>query len=239
MNVLAIGNSFSQDATRYLHQIAKADRFFLKVYNLNLGGCSLEMHWNNAENDLPVYELEVFGKRTGKKISIKEALLMDEWDFVTFQQVSNLSTDYSTFQPYLNSLSGYVKKYAPGAAQVIHQTWAYEQGSERLTAELGYKTREDMFADIKSAYQKAAADLGGLKIIPGGECFQKALSYGITNLYRDSYHASLGTGRYLLGLVWYRTLTGNSVLNNTFSNFDEPVDPAVVPVLKKIVDNAL
>lgn len=30
MKVLAIGNSFSQDATRYLHQIAKADKFDLK-----------------------------------------------------------------------------------------------------------------------------------------------------------------------------------------------------------------
>ena len=41
MKVLAIGNSFSQDATRYLHQIAKANQFDLKVVNLYIGGCSL------------------------------------------------------------------------------------------------------------------------------------------------------------------------------------------------------
>ena len=45
MNVLAIGNSFSEDATRYLHQIAKAQGTPLTVVNLVIGGCSLERHY--------------------------------------------------------------------------------------------------------------------------------------------------------------------------------------------------
>ena len=43
--VLAIGNSFSQDATHYLHQIAASDNVEMKVVNLYIGGCSLEQHW--------------------------------------------------------------------------------------------------------------------------------------------------------------------------------------------------
>ena len=35
MNILAIGNSFSQDATRYLNAIAKADNVDLTVVNLD------------------------------------------------------------------------------------------------------------------------------------------------------------------------------------------------------------
>ena len=36
----------------------------------------------------------------------------------------------------------------------MHQTWAYEQGSERLTQELGYRDQADMFADVKAAYEQ-------------------------------------------------------------------------------------
>ena len=38
MNVLSIGNSFSQDAQRYLHRIAKVDSFTLNTFNLYIGG---------------------------------------------------------------------------------------------------------------------------------------------------------------------------------------------------------
>ena len=44
MKVLAIGNSFSEDATRYLHDIAKADGVALEVANLYIGGCPLDRH---------------------------------------------------------------------------------------------------------------------------------------------------------------------------------------------------
>ena len=38
MNILAIGNSFSQYATRYINAIAKADNVDLTVVNLYIGG---------------------------------------------------------------------------------------------------------------------------------------------------------------------------------------------------------
>ena len=41
MNILSIGNSFSQDAQRYLHDIAKADGVVLSAFNLYIGGCPL------------------------------------------------------------------------------------------------------------------------------------------------------------------------------------------------------
>ncbi len=51
MKILAIGNSFSQDATRYLQDIAASAGEELFVRNLYIGGCSLEMHSKNiAEN---------------------------------------------------------------------------------------------------------------------------------------------------------------------------------------------
>ncbi len=233
MKILAIGNSFSQDATRYLHDIGLADGAHIKVVNLYIGGCSLETHWDNVRNNASLYSYELNGQETGKMISIKDALISDDWDYVTMQQVSNLSIDYNTYQPYLSYLSDFVRSYAPDACQVIHQTWAYEEGYERLTVELGYSSQLQMFEDLKAAYEMAAKDLGGLKIIPGGESFQIAMKNGVTNLFRDGFHASLGCGRYILGAVWYQALIGRSIMPNTFRTFDEPVDDETINILKK------
>ena len=42
--ILAIGNSFSEDATYYLHQILEHSGIENQVVNLYIGGCSLERH---------------------------------------------------------------------------------------------------------------------------------------------------------------------------------------------------
>lgn len=235
LKVLAIGNSFSQDATRYLHQIAKADGFDVEVLNLYIGGCSLEMHVNNINVNASAYEYQLNGERSEKKISILDALLSDKWDIVTLQQVSTQSVDYKTYQPFLNELSEYVKRCASKAMQIIHQTWSYEEGSEKLCQTMGYNTQKEMFEDLERAYNLAAKDLGGLKIIPSGKAFQKAIEYGLTNLHRDTFHASLGIGRYILGLTWYKTLTGNDIEKNSFNDFDEPVSEEEIAIAKKVV----
>ncbi len=114
MKVLAIGNSFSQDATRYLHQIAEADGTDLKVVNLFIGGCSLKRHYFNILNDIKDYDFEFNGENTRIKVSVREALKSDEWDVVTLQQVSNESFNYETYQPYLNELAEYVSFFCTG-----------------------------------------------------------------------------------------------------------------------------
>lgn len=51
----------------------------------------------------------------------------------------------------------------------------------------------------------------------------KALENGMEIVHRDTFHASLGFGRYLLGLVWYGFFTGRSVKHIPFDAFDVPV----------------
>ena len=71
IKILAIGNSFSQDATYYLHQIAAADDVDIKVVNLYIGGCSLERHWNNIQNEAEEYLLEENGCSCFRSLSIR------------------------------------------------------------------------------------------------------------------------------------------------------------------------
>lgn len=236
MNILSIGNSFSQDAHRYLHRIAKADGADLKTFNLYIGGCSLYRHYQNMLTENDEYMLEMNGESTGFKVSVQEALLNREWDVVTLQQVSSQSTDYDRYQPYLNELVDLVKTCAPKAKIVIHQTWAYEEGSQKLCELMGYKSHKDMFKDIKEAYSKAAEEIGADMVIPSGELFQKLIEAGIEKVHRDTYHATLGLGRYALGLLWYKALTGNDIVGNAFADFDEEVSEKDVETAKKCVN---
>ena len=72
-------------------------------------------------------------------------------------------------------------------------------------------------------------------IIPSGEVFGAMLESGIDKIHRDTYHASLGLGRYALGLTWYRFLTGNDIANNTFDDFDEEISEEQILIAKKCV----
>ncbi len=235
MEILSIGNSFSCDAQRYLHRIARADKFNLNTFNLCIGGCSLSRHYRNMLSEDRAYSLEMNGVGTGFNVSLKDALLNRDWDVITLQQVSHQAPNYETYQPYLNKLVEYVRLHVPKAKIVMHQTWAYEQNSQRLNIELGYTDHADMFTDIEKAYENAAKDIKADFIIPSGELFEKLLSEGIEKVHRDTFHAKLGIGRYALGLLWYAKLTGKEVKNNTFSDFDEEISEREINIAKKCV----
>jgi hypothetical protein len=237
MNILAIGNSFSQDATRYLHQIAAADGVKLNIANLYIGGCSLERHYRNMLSAERAYELQYNGQLTGFQVSLQEALLNRAWDVVTLQQASPYSMDPDSYFPYITELYAYVKKCVPKAKILIHQTWAYEDGSERLHNVAHFDTAADMFAAVETAYAFAAQKIGVDGIIPSGKLFRSLLDNGIEKIHRDTYHASLGLGRYALGLLWYRMLTGNCVSGNDFQTFDEPIPAEHIRIAKNCVDS--
>ena len=235
MNILSIGNSFSMDAQRYLHQIAKAGGSLINCYNLYIGGCPLSTHHRNMLSEERAYALEMNGTNTGFKVSLKEALLNRDWDVITVQQVSHRAPKYETFQPYLNTLVEYVRRLVPKAKIVVHQTWAYEQGSARLTIEQKYNDFREMLADVVNSYKLAAEEIGADFIIPSGEVFGEMLENGIEKVHRDTFHASLGLGRYALGLTWYTFLTKKDVADVWFNDFDEEVTEQDMAIAKQCV----
>ena len=98
-----------------------------------------------------------------------------------------------------------------------------------------------MFDNIKSAYAMASSDIGAEIVIPSGELMEKLPEMGIEKVHRDTFHASLGVGRYAIGLLWYAVLTGKDVENIPFCDLDEPASDedfkiakmAVMGILKK------
>ena len=236
MNILAIGNSFSQDATRYLHDLAKAAGQDLTVINLYIGGCSLSRHYRNMLSGERAYDLECNGHRTMFKVSLSEALLNRDWDYVTVQQASHDSTQYETYQPYLNELAAYIHRCAPKAKLLVHETWAYEQNSERLNVRMGYQDFREMYRDLHAAYVRAAKEIHADGIIPSGTLLMTLASHGYT-IHRDTFHASYGLGRYALALVWLRALTGADVSGIVLPSYDESISEDAITFVQQTTMN--
>lgn len=223
MKVLSIGNSFSADAQRYLHRLAKQAGADMKTVNLYIGGCPLRTHYLNMLDDVAAYDFQFNGESTGLKVSMREALRSDNWDYITLQQASSQSAWFETYTPYLEAVAEYAKKYCPQAKLLIHQTWAYENGSDKLAGQGAFADDQEMFTALEAAYNKAAERICADGIIPAGRAMLALSKTGIGPVHRDTYHANLGYGRYLLALTWFKYLTGKDITENDFNEFDVPV----------------
>ena len=167
MKLLSIGNSFSQDAQRWLHDVAELNGFELETVNLYIGGCSLETHWENVLHNNAFYDLEQNGISTGRKISIFDALHMENWDVITVQQVSQLSGIPESYEPYLENLAAYVREHCPNAKLYFHQTWAYEIDSDHGGFALYHNDQKEMFERIVDTTTQMAKRIDA-EILPVG-----------------------------------------------------------------------
>ena len=79
MKILSIGNSFSQDAQRYLHRVALREGVQMKTVNLYIGGCPLRTHYLNILDDNTAYDFQFNGESTGRKVSIRQVLASDNF----------------------------------------------------------------------------------------------------------------------------------------------------------------
>lgn len=236
MRVLSIGNSFSQDATRYLWEIARCGGADITTVNIVYPGCSLEQHYRYMLSGEKKYSLEFNGRFTGFYVSLTDALLSGHWDVITVQQASHVSFSEKSYYPYINALTEYIRKCAPGVKLLVHETWEYANGSTQLANVTPYSSSAEMRRDIISAYESAARNICADGIIRSGELIGKLTDKGMIQIHRDGFHLSLGKARYAVALLWFRTLTGKSVGSNGFCVFDVPVSEDDVSLIKETVD---
>ena len=59
MKILSIGNSFSQDAHKWLYDVCKSAGKEIYSVNLYYGGCSLYSHWYFQVNGREEYDYEI------------------------------------------------------------------------------------------------------------------------------------------------------------------------------------
>ncbi len=212
--ILAIGNSFSEDATKYIHQLAADGGIDTKVVNLYIGGCSLERHWENIEKDKHDYQYQQDGTITERYVSVAEAISEENWDFIVTQQASHDSGWADTYEPFLGNIVDFLKKNAPDAEIILHETWAYEIGSGHNAFPRYHRNQAEMYARLSACYNDMAAKYG-LRLIPCGKVLQAIrgtepfnVQSGGMSLCRDGFHMSYLYGRFLLACVWTKFLLG-------------------------------
>ena len=221
MKILSIGNSFSEDAQRYLAAVGHSMGLEIKCMNACIGGCTLVRHYNNMRSSAPDYLVQVCGSNVREGATLEEILLSDTFDVITLQEASVRSADYHNFEPYLSSLVEYIREKCPTARIALHETWAYESGSERIK-NLGFNEHSEMYEKIKTAYEKAMTDTKADLLIPSGAVMAHLYEHGL-KIHRDGFHASRGIGRYALALCWIKAIFGISVKDNEFFDFEEDV----------------
>jgi hypothetical protein len=225
IRILAIGNSFSEDAVEnYLYDIGKADNVVLIIGNMYIGGCSLEKHWSNANNDAAAYSYRKINaqgiKTTTPNVKMSEGVSDEQWDYISFQQVSQYSGLYNTYFPYLSSLKNYVKNLAinTNVEFALHMTWAYAQTSTHTGFANYNKDQTQMYNAIVNTVNRAAETAGVSIVIPAGTAIQNARTTFLGDSFcRDGYHLNTGIGRYIAACTWYEKLTGNTVTKNTYA----------------------
>lgn len=246
LKILAIGNSFSSDATRYLHQLADATGIPTKIVNLYIGGCPLERHWKNIETAETEYIYQLNGISTERKVSIDEILSEEDWDIITTQQASRDSGWINSYEPFLGLIVAHIKEKAPNAKLYLHETWAYEITCT-LDAFMRYKRdQQEMYEKLHNCYTHMAAKYD-LEMIPSGSIIQKVrtlpefcVTEGGLSLCRDGFHMSFDYGRYLLACVWLKKFTGISLKNISYIP-EAPVltsipDEKLLTILREVAD---
>lgn len=224
IKILAIGNSFSEDAIeQYLHELADADGIETIIGNLFIGGCSLERHMQCVNGNLPDYRYRKIGvdgvTKETPKCDIARAIADEEWDYVSVQQASHFSGDYTTYQPYLSQLVAYVKAHTKKDVKIVfHQTWAYAQNSDHGGFKRYGNSQKQMYDAINGALKQVIKDIHPDVIVPSGTAIQNARTSSIgDNMNRDGYHLNLLYGRYTAACTWFQAIFKRSVVGNSYA----------------------
>ncbi len=214
LKILAVGNSFSEDAMTYLGEI-----FFdygmkeVVLGYLYIGGASLKLHHQNMLSESHDYDYWKNEKNQWKHLhdqSFSYGIFDEPWDIIAFQQASGLSGIESSYEPYLSNLVNHIKETKDSPTVFMwHSTWAYAHDSTK-SAFKDYKFSQLlMHNQIKKTVKKIIDNHKEFeKIIPVGDAIQNIRLTEIgDNLTRDGFHLNV-LGRYIAALTWFAKITG-------------------------------
>ena len=222
LRILAVGNSFSQDAVeQYLWELFDAAGIPVVIGNMYIGGCTLERHFQNSVTDKAIYSYRkvVRGeKTTWDNVTLSYGLADEPWDYVSFQQASGVSGEYETYEPYLRALRAYVRRRVPATAKFMwHQTWAYAASSDHGEFPRYGRDQMKMYKAIMAASREVMKNHKFPILIPSGTAIQNGRTSRLGDTFNiDGYHLERTYGRYTAACAWFEAISGQSVVGNSY-----------------------
>ncbi|MBP5771472.1 MAG: DUF4886 domain-containing protein [Bacteroidaceae bacterium] len=220
LRVLAIGNSFTEDAVYFVDDLldsAHIDASTYSVYFVSHASASLE-HWCKvAEENQPLTLTYTAGKRMPIESGTLPEILAQDWDVITLQQKSDDAINYDSFNPWLRQLIDLALQYCPNPNVTLAWQTAWSYNDTFMTEYSNYAC----WQLIILAMLKMRANDGIDLIIPVGTAIQNARNTSLNSesqLTRDGWHLDYGIGRYIAACTWVEALFapvyGFSVIGN-------------------------
>lgn len=216
MNILSVGNSFSQDTMALVPKILPSlgiSQF--RISNLYIGGCSLNRHYNNAMNDTPGYTLYTNtgeGWTATENVAIAATIRETHWDIISIQHGTGDKSRYTAPESYekLLPLIAYVRALAPADTRIaFNMAWVADPESPHHEISSYGGDQAQMFQNLIALTRDLIAPLKELDILsPAGTAIQNARPYISRRLTRDYFHLSLDLGRYIAALTFLKALLG-------------------------------
>lgn len=244
VKILAIGNSFSEDAVEeHFHSLAKEEGVTLIIGNMYIGGCSIERHVNNLRTDKAEYKYRKITAEGVKSetpdFSLSKALADEEWDYVSVQQSSPYSGQADSYV-LLPELVQYVRERVPEDAVIMfHQTWAYAKHSDHKAFPNYDRDQMKMYNAILKVGQEVIAPMKEIDIIiPSGTAIQNARTSILgDDMTRDGYHLSRPAGRYTAACTWLEAVLGINPVGNAY--YPEGMTPEQCKAAQKAAHKAV
>lgn len=170
-SVLFIGNSYSFDVPQALRKTAARHGRKIRVGQVTYGGWALAQHAHHGETLHKIRE--------------------GSWDVVIIQEQSRIpslpESRADAMFPHVRALADEARKC--GAVPMLYQTWGYLNGDPNWGPGDDFAS---MNRRLREGYRAAAANAGGLAIIPAGDAWEREIEAGRgARLYQaDGCHPS-------------------------------------------------
>ena len=212
IHILGIGNSFTVDMLeQHFAPLCAGQGINVVIGYPYAGGTVFTEHVQYYKNGTKAYDYRKWanGKSsaTGEKTAtLKQALLDEPWDMVTYQSYGSAMTYESTASAH-EELQAIVKDNLTSPyKQALCMTWSDAQTGSLIEGDQ-QRTTDSIAYWAARNYNRYGYDM----IIPIGMAIQNArTSFLGDNLNRDGHHLNMCEGRYIAALVLYEVITGKS-----------------------------
>ena len=202
LHILALGNSFSNDAMTYIDTLIKAsgiDEGRLCLYEAAMRAASFDTWIKTYRDKTPLDMVRRAGKVTMANQGTLPQLLNQPWDVIIVQQVSNKSYVWSSY----TSLKEYVELITSSCPNK-KVCLAFQLVWSHTPDEMPRVLRDNI-----TCCQYMSRLYGIDVIIPTGTAIQLARATYLNDdsyMTRDNWHLNTGIASYIASCTWYEKL---------------------------------
>ena len=253
LKLLAIGNSFSNNALEYLPILAKELGIEeIIVGKLYVGGCTVDGHWSRAQSgaDYESFQVNTTGDANwttypaGQR-SLQFALELYDWDIITMQQgspVSGVPESLGNLQNLIDFVNA--NKTNPDAKFIWNMTWAFQHDNDRKIFTDTFKGDQILMheAIIDAMQEKILTRPEFSILLPTGAAVQNARSsYFGDRLTKDTLHLN-NLGRVVAGYAVLASLLDKNLTEvnvGSVSSYDLTTPIRISETDRKVIIEAV